>query len=184
MFISFVKGIERKTGKLKTLAEVASPTYDQNKLIKLIATADAFDAPSKEGAELRATYSHMMCVVTNNVRNNREYADANADAVRARREASDEADRLARDKANAALESARNTLAQAKADLLAAGGTVEEDEELKAVITKLEVERDELLKKLDEAATKADTKPAESTQEESGDPAAQSSGGPTPPPEE
>ncbi|MBL9115520.1 MAG: hypothetical protein JNJ83_10990 [Verrucomicrobiaceae bacterium] len=155
MYLSFVKAIERKSGKLKTLVEIATVTYDQSKLGKVLDAMNAFDAPTKEGAALRSSYSHMQCVLTNTLRCNREFADVDAALLQAEREAAAEAERQAMLKAQADVEAARAALEKAKADLVAVGGSPEEvSPEIKASFDALQKERDELLAKL-EAATAA-----------------------------
>ena len=186
MFISFVKAIERKSGKLKTLAEMGTATYDQSKINKVQAAADAFDAPTKEGASLRQTYSHVICVIMNKLRSNREYADAELEALRINREAVESAERAAQEKAKADLDAARAELEKAKAALIASGGTIEGDENLKAQVEKLEAERDELKAKLEAPPVASNNPPsteiAEIT-ENSSAPSAPSTGDDQPPPD-
>lgn len=128
MYISFVKALERKTGKLKTLSEVATATYDQSVIGKVLKVAESFDSATKEGAVLRATYSHVQCVITNSLRFQREYADVDLEAAAKLAAEAAEVERVAREEAQRKLKAAQDALEQAKAELLASGGSLPEDE--------------------------------------------------------
>jgi hypothetical protein len=178
MFLSFVKALERKTGKLKTLAEIATATYDQSKVAKVIALADAFDAATKQGAELRKAHSHMICVITNSIRCNREYADIALEEEQKLKDASLEAERIAQVQAQAAIEEARASFEKARQTLLDAGITPPVEAELKAHLEALQTQG--------EAKTETQPPvPKEETEEESDQPPfVPDNLGPQPPPDE
>lgn len=155
MYVSFVKAIDRKTGKGKTLAEAVTLTHDQAAAGKVRDMWNEINAAADKGRELRKLFSHATCTLLNTNQGVRVFKDKDAKAEKARREAKAAAESEALQKAQAALEAAQEAASKARADLIAAGGTPD-DVAAQDVIKKLEAERDELLRKLEES-TKEET---------------------------
>lgn len=147
MYVSFVKAVDRKTGKVKTLAEVVTITHDQLATGKVRDVWRELNATTEKGRELRRTYLHAVCFMLNTSQGTRTFKDKDTVAEKAKRE---EAAQELRDKQDAAKQAAEATKAAMVAAIEEAArlGIQVDNPELDAKVAQLEAERDALAKKL------------------------------------
>jgi len=149
MFVSFVKAVDRKSGKVKTLAEVVTLTHDQNAVGKVRSAWRDLHAASEKGSALRAQFSNAICFLGNAVHGKSFFRDKNTEAEKAKAEARKqellERQRSARQAAEEAKAAFETAMANAKAF-----GVAVADAGLEAKLKELELERDDLAKQLAE----------------------------------